>query len=838
MNKRRIALFSVFSLLAIAAFAAAFWEGTAVASGYGEFPQAGLYGACSSFPRNTLIEVQNLENGKTVQVIVTKGLENPGVFVALSPEAATELGVGMGMVARVRVSIARSQSDAVTRSDSPGMNADPDLNPAALVSRERAKTQPEASPKDSQVAIGPDQGRPTPAPTQAPSPAATAAPSPSTAPLASAAPRATPAPSSIPWPTAKPIDAGPVAITDKRNPPGTSASVGQPKDLPPVQERTPLAVEAKTDTQGLAVDVAPSYTPARSKSPSLQEMALDSPEALAYATGDKRAERERAFALKEPLLESLVARESLAKAQPYERSPLPAKKETAIAEVLADPFLAPKGMPESALVRLKSPASSPLAIAKPDAGLEEKGDEKIGGLEVIARVPLKPNAGNGAASLLASPELGAPSDGGPSAEDRLLASRKESDSGAIALAEPGIGDLSSESATADERLLASQRAAARDGLALQDPSLGDAGTESASAYERLLASRSGTAPNDLALADPEVTTGTEEAATADERLTASMRQSQNAGLALADPELESATAEDRLLASRREGAATELSLAEPAWGTGTDEEATVDERVAASMQKASGLSIAMSDPELDLAPLETANAEDRLIASKRPAATLEARIPDPDTDMVDLIAASQRPPTALETDRAKVAALKGAEGKVALAAPELGKPEAAAVPDTAVAVADRQKPGAGKAAPSFGKTAPELIAQAEKPKAVDQAKPVDQTKPLDQGKVEVVDSNRKPAEAAKAELAAARRIDALAAGISYIQVGVFKTTVAAAEAFKKIGLGYPLSYQEYQSKGVTYYRAFVGPLKKDESGIVLYRVKALGYKDAFVKTGE
>ena len=109
------------------------WEGSAMMAAYGEFPDSGYYAACNSFPRNTVVEVANLENGKTVTVIVTKGLENPGIFLLLSPEAAKVLSMDPGMVFRVRVSAPRNIVDSPALSG--GSGGDPDFNPSLLASR-------------------------------------------------------------------------------------------------------------------------------------------------------------------------------------------------------------------------------------------------------------------------------------------------------------------------------------------------------------------------------------------------------------------------------------------------------------------------------------------------------------------------------------------------------------------------------------------------------------------------------------------------------------------------------------------------------------------------------
>ena len=125
-------------LLCIAFVATSFlgasaWEGSAMMSAYGEFPDSGYYAACNSFPRNTAVEVVNLENGKTVTVIITKGLENPGIFLLLSPEAAKVLSMEPGALSRVRVSAPRN----IAQTPPPGSGpvGDPDFNPSLLAAR-------------------------------------------------------------------------------------------------------------------------------------------------------------------------------------------------------------------------------------------------------------------------------------------------------------------------------------------------------------------------------------------------------------------------------------------------------------------------------------------------------------------------------------------------------------------------------------------------------------------------------------------------------------------------------------------------------------------------------
>ena len=79
------------------------WEGTAAVGGYNQFPREGLYAASNSFERNTVIEVTNPENGRTVEVIVVGRVSQPGIFLTVSQDAADQLGLDADDPAQVRV---------------------------------------------------------------------------------------------------------------------------------------------------------------------------------------------------------------------------------------------------------------------------------------------------------------------------------------------------------------------------------------------------------------------------------------------------------------------------------------------------------------------------------------------------------------------------------------------------------------------------------------------------------------------------------------------------------------------------------------------------------------
>jgi hypothetical protein len=82
---------------------ASVWEGSAAVSLAGELPEGAYYAATNSFPRNTVVDVTNLENGRTIRVIVAAGLDSPGLLAMLSRNAATAIGVPLQGIGRIRM---------------------------------------------------------------------------------------------------------------------------------------------------------------------------------------------------------------------------------------------------------------------------------------------------------------------------------------------------------------------------------------------------------------------------------------------------------------------------------------------------------------------------------------------------------------------------------------------------------------------------------------------------------------------------------------------------------------------------------------------------------------
>jgi hypothetical protein len=68
----------------------------------------------------------------------------------------------------------------------------------------------------------------------------------------------------------------------------------------------------------------------------------------------------------------------------------------------------------------------------------------------------------------------------------------------------------------------------------------------------------------------------------------------------------------------------------------------------------------------------------------------------------------------------------------------------------------------------------------------------------------------------------------------YLQLGVFASR-DTAEKILRANPTYPMMIQSGRSDNATVYKVVVGPLKRDETGTVLYLFKARGYRDAFLR---
>jgi cell division septation protein DedD len=130
---------------------ASVWEGAASIAPLGELPEEGFYAATNSFPRNTVVDITNLETGQSIRVIVAAGLETPGLLAVLSRDAAGMIGIRSRSIGRIRMT---QPSDPVAFSrftEGLGSNGDPDYDPRALVSADPlARTYTQSTP-DSEI---------------------------------------------------------------------------------------------------------------------------------------------------------------------------------------------------------------------------------------------------------------------------------------------------------------------------------------------------------------------------------------------------------------------------------------------------------------------------------------------------------------------------------------------------------------------------------------------------------------------------------------------------------------------------------------------------------------
>jgi hypothetical protein len=88
---KKISLLAAITASVFMLVSASVWEGTA---GIGsDLPENGFFLATNSFPVNTIVEVVNLENSKSVSLIVASSIENSGLLALLSTDAADFIGL-------------------------------------------------------------------------------------------------------------------------------------------------------------------------------------------------------------------------------------------------------------------------------------------------------------------------------------------------------------------------------------------------------------------------------------------------------------------------------------------------------------------------------------------------------------------------------------------------------------------------------------------------------------------------------------------------------------------------------------------------------------------------
>jgi hypothetical protein len=71
----------------------------------------------------------------------------------------------------------------------------------------------------------------------------------------------------------------------------------------------------------------------------------------------------------------------------------------------------------------------------------------------------------------------------------------------------------------------------------------------------------------------------------------------------------------------------------------------------------------------------------------------------------------------------------------------------------------------------------------------------------------------------------------------YLQVGAYSDPATAGVAVDALGATYPMTVLALERSGGTIYRVLVGPLERDETGTLLLWLRASGYRDSFVRSG-
>jgi hypothetical protein len=131
MKKRAVTVLVIAALLCLQG--ASVWEGAAAVAPNGELPEGGYYAATNSFPRNTVVDITNLETGKTIRVIVAVGLDSPGLLAVVSRDAAEAIGLQSRSIGRIRMT---QPSDPIAFSrfiEGLGSSGDPDYDPRARI---------------------------------------------------------------------------------------------------------------------------------------------------------------------------------------------------------------------------------------------------------------------------------------------------------------------------------------------------------------------------------------------------------------------------------------------------------------------------------------------------------------------------------------------------------------------------------------------------------------------------------------------------------------------------------------------------------------------------------
>ena len=184
-------------LAAVLLAGATVWEGVTDAAFAKDLPRAYSV-ATNSFPRNTVVDITNLENGKMVRVIVISGLEATGLLATLSRSAADAIGLRHDSTCRIRMTQTPVNASQYARAGAPPpvLQLGPiDASGAAVSAAESAPAANNAPPASKPVANNaPPAAKPAATTTTETVTATTRTTATESAPVASGAPQANSAP--------------------------------------------------------------------------------------------------------------------------------------------------------------------------------------------------------------------------------------------------------------------------------------------------------------------------------------------------------------------------------------------------------------------------------------------------------------------------------------------------------------------------------------------------------------------------------------------------------------------------------------------------------------------
>jgi hypothetical protein len=349
-------------LLALAAlvWGASTWEGSAIVAGANEFPADGLFGACNSFPLNSSVDVENLETGKKLTIRITKNIDNPAIFMTLSPRAASELGMKAGNSARVRVLAPMASTTLAPSSASRAMveSNDPDYNPRLLASIQAARSSASSAAPSLLPAPAAASASPTAAPAKA---------SVETAAVLPAAPSAT-APAALPTAPPAALPAGPLQTGPTTPETATLAVSEGSKAIASLPETAPVATKP-TVPETATEELKPEAASLALASPSLAPLVPAEEPSLLPGSDSS---------LPLPDAERLLATDAAPAAEKpaITEAPVPAPTVAEKTAELPSPDLGPDSLPEGELVEMASPIVAPPSVPLADSVVELGSGEK------------------------------------------------------------------------------------------------------------------------------------------------------------------------------------------------------------------------------------------------------------------------------------------------------------------------------------------------------------------------------------------------------------------------------------------------------------------------------